>query len=118
MDARKIIDIVSNPFNKITSEMTLNIAKTLTDALVQENPTFSPRKNHLDLTEESKTEKNSEDDTEERLSVACGTSSASGKSPFEWTRITVVPVQHYIFYSVFTCGFAVICGVLFIFKKK
>ncbi|KAL0276771.1 UNVERIFIED_CONTAM: hypothetical protein PYX00_004271 [Menopon gallinae] len=72
VDAKKLIDLVSNPFRRITSDMTIDMAKKLTDALVQENSYKSSKK-----AVSSKTRKNS--DGTEDASIPCPSTSGSDR---------------------------------------
>lgn len=108
VDAKKLIDLVSNPFRRITSDMTIDMAKKLTDALVQENSYKSSKK----AVSSSKTRKNS--DGTEDVSLPCPSTSGSGKS-FKLGILTLY--RDLTFYTVLTYGFIIMCGVLFIVKK-
>lgn len=113
VEAKKIIDIVSNPFKKIASDMTINIAKTLTDVLVQESSTKSPK----NISTSTKLHKDTENETEENSLPYC-TTMGSGKSLYEWIKLVFVEyVQEFDFYTVFTCGFVFTCGVFYVIKK-
>lgn len=80
-EAKRIIDIVSNPFKKIASDMTINIAKTLTDALVQESSTKSPK----NISISTKIHKDSENESEENSLPCCTT---IGSDRYEETEPT------------------------------
>lgn len=112
VEAKKIIEIVSNPLRKIASDMTINIAKTLTDVLVQESSTKSPK----NISTSTKFHKDTENETEENSLPYC-TTMGSGKSLYEWIKLVFVEVQESNFYTIFTYGFVFTCGALYIIKK-
>lgn len=114
VDARKILDIVNNPFKTISSDVTINIAKKLTDALVQEKTSKDIR------THSSKPRKNLELETDEDRfphSVG-GITSGSGKLTPEIVRLKAEAfLRKANSFPIFTYGLLGFCGLLFIVNK-
>ncbi|KAK6633061.1 hypothetical protein RUM43_012804 [Polyplax serrata] len=116
IDARKILDIVNNPIKAVSSDVTIKIAKKLTDALVDEK-TYRGQRIRAPWT---KAIKNSDPETEDDRCPQGGPTSGSGKSPPTGRRVRL-KVEAFFRgtnpLAVFAYGLMALCGVILIVKK-
>lgn len=116
IDARKILDIVNNPIKAVSSDVTIKIAKKLTDALVDER-TYRGQRIRAPWT---KAIKNSDPETEDDRCPQGGPTSGSGKSPPTGRRVRL-KVEAFFRgtnpLAVFAYGLMALCGVILIVKK-